>query len=82
MIFQRIPQLQVDAELGSEFVAIVLSGVAQHHSDGVILLLVRTNKARYCIRIAIGVAIEVVLRILVNQSLTLGTVQRDRQRGR
>ena len=89
MILQIVPQLEVERELGHEFMAPVLAWVTLHHGDGVVLLLIATDEVGHGIRIAVCIEIHVVLRILVNHALTnvgiavliVAAAQGDGQRG-
>ena len=89
VVLQCIPQLQVERELRHELVAPVLRGVALHHGDGVVLLLIAADEVGHGIGVAVGIQVHVVLRILVDHALAdvgiavliVATAQRDGQRG-
>ena len=74
MVFQFIEQLQVDGELGHELMTPVPVGVALHHGDGVVLLLIAAYITGNRIGITVGIVIEVVCTVAVDHSLTVAGI--------
>ena len=74
VVFQLVPQLQVERELRHELMAPVLVGVALHHGDGVVLLLVAAYVAGDGIRMTVAIVVEIVGAVTVNHCLTIAGV--------
>ena len=81
VVRQSVPNLEVERELRHELMRPVAVGVAVQHGHRVVLLLIRSDEVRDCIRIAGSIGIEVKLRILINLFIGNGAAQRYRQRG-
>ena len=71
VISEFIEQLQVERELRHELVAPVSRGVALHHGDGVVLLLIAAHITGNRIRIAVGIVVEIVGTVAVDHGLSI-----------
>ena len=80
MILQVVKELQVDRELRHELMRPVACGVSLHHSDRVVLLLIRTGISGDGIGVAIGILVEVIGAVLLfHSSRHVGVGDGDRQ---